>query len=87
MNNLADFYAWLDLQREAALEALILESRFWRMTTAEVMERLLVHRKRQEQEMFRAAWMTHHIMAAFVGSKKAPTISQLLGHVEKVSVT
>lgn len=63
----------------------MLESRFWRMTTADLMEHVAVHQKQHEQAMFRAAWMTHYLMAAWVG-KKAPTIDQLLGRTEKVDV-
>ena len=59
----------------------ILESRFWAMTPADVVERHAVYVKQQQREWERAAWMVHHIMSAFVGSKNAPSIGRLLGRV------
>lgn len=56
------------------------------MTTADLMEHIAVHKKRHDHAMYRAAWMTHHIMSAFIGTKKAPTVDQLLGKTEKVTV-
>jgi hypothetical protein len=37
--------------------------------------------RRENLEWERAAWMVHHIMSGFVGSKHAPSVDRLLGRV------
>lgn len=66
-----------------ATEVGIVESVFWRRspTQLNLVERLAVYERRQQREWERAAWMVHHIMAAFVGSKNAPSVERLLGRV------
>jgi hypothetical protein len=61
------------------------ESQFWELQPLSLNERAQVvfrqERRREEQEWERAAWMVHHIMAAFVGGKNAPSVDRLLGRV------
>jgi hypothetical protein len=58
------------------------ESRFLTITPADLEERVVVYRRKTMRQHEREAWMVHHIMAAFVGSKNAPSIDRLLGRVE-----
>ena len=66
---------------DVAQDAGVLARQFWRMTPADLVDHVVVHQRRQGQEWERAAWMVHHIMSAFVGSKKAPSVDKLLGRV------
>lgn len=77
---------WQEEQLDVAIESGIVESRFWTMTPAHVAERYAVYVKRQQREWERAAWMVHHIMSAFVGSDKAPSVDKLLGRSVKEKV-
>jgi hypothetical protein len=65
-------------QKDAAIDVGVLEYRFWQMTPAELAERVEIARRREDRERERAAWMTHYIMAAFMGDK-APSIDRLRG--------
>lgn len=56
------------------------------MTPAQLVELNSIHARREKREWERAAFMVHHITAAFVGSDKAPSIDQLLGRSTKVKV-
>jgi hypothetical protein len=58
------------------------ESRFLAMTPADLEERVVVYRRKTMRQRERDAWIVHHLMAAFVGSKNAPSIDRLLGRVE-----
>jgi hypothetical protein len=51
------------------------------MTPRAFLERWDIFQRQEEREWHRAAWMVHHIMAAFVGSKNAPSVDRLLGKV------
>jgi hypothetical protein len=66
---------------DIAQDAGVLERQFWRMTPADLRENVEVHRRRQTQAMERTAWLAHHVMSAFLGSKHTPTIDRLLGRV------
>jgi hypothetical protein len=52
------------------------------MTPADLEERVVVYRRKTMRQRERDAWIVHHLMAAFVGSKNAPSIDRLLGRVE-----
>lgn len=54
------------------------------MTPAELLEHVEIHQRQQTLEWERTAWMVHHIMAALVGSKHAPSVDKLLGRVKDV---
>jgi hypothetical protein len=61
------------------------ESRFWEMTPFELNEAAAVwfrqEQRREQMEWERSAWMVHHIMSAFIGSKDAPSVDRLLGRI------
>jgi hypothetical protein len=76
-----DFREWIAQQQDAALTIGIGEDAFWEMTPRRFHERWDIFQRREEREWHRAAWMVHHIMAAFVGSKNAPSVDRLLGRV------
>ena len=78
-----DFFAYLESHEDLATEVGVIASRFWAMTPGELQERVVVYRRWEVREMERAAWMVHHIMSAFLGSKQTPSIDKLLGRVEK----
>jgi hypothetical protein len=59
----------------------VLERDFWAMTPADLAEHWDIFQRREEREWERSAWMVHHIMAAFIGSKHAPSVDKLLGRV------
>jgi len=75
----ADFRSWLDRQQASAADVGITRRRFLQITPTALTEHCDLYRRRQEQEWERAAWMVHHIMSAFVGSKHAPSVDRLLG--------
>jgi hypothetical protein len=77
----ADFRHWLDRQEDAATDVGVRKGQFWCMTPAELADRVEIVNRRDARAWERAAWMTHHIMSAFVGSQKAPSIDRLLGRV------
>jgi hypothetical protein len=64
------------------MEVGVVESRFLAMTPNDLEERVAVYQRVTMRQRERDAWMVHHIMAAFVGSKNAPSIDRLLGRVE-----
>ena len=80
---MADFWAWLAGQLDSAKDLGITEREFWNMTPRQLFERAEFHTRREQREWKRAAWMVHHITAAFVGSEKAPSVDTLLGLVTK----
>ena len=75
----ADFRIWLDAQQDAALEIGIGATRFWNLTPALLAERVEMFRRRQDRLWERTAWLAHHVMAAFIGSDKTPSVDRLLG--------
>lgn len=77
---------YLENQLDLAIEVGVHEDWFWNMTPGELHARAVVHRRREMREMERTAWAVHHIMAAFVGSKNAPSVDQLLGRVQKTTI-
>jgi hypothetical protein len=50
------------------------------MTPARLAELYDIHNRREMREWERAAFITHYVMAAFIG-KHAPSIDRLLGRV------
>ena len=79
MRNVADFWLWLDDAAQAAAMIGLLPWDFWRMTHAELVERIDAYRDRMVREDERAAWMIHCLLSAWV--KKPPSVDRLLGRV------
>jgi hypothetical protein len=74
----------LERQQELGFQAGLTTPQFWHATPAYVYDRMEIIQRQEEREMDRAAWMVHFIMAAFMGSKHAPSIDELRGRVTRV---